>query len=150
MKLQIKLLETDSLNENNNYYLYEVETDSEHYYIARSDEDINKNAGYIDLTNGYSSCALMLKNLLTGRDLEIAKYLFLFLWDSGNGTNTCAEQDVYEYDGFTREEMENFVDKYGFGKLGLGVLDFYEEGGVEIFWDYFSCFDMNWFNPWGD
>lgn len=144
-KLQIRLIETDSLDEGNNYYLYEVETDTEHYYIARSDEDIkNTDSDTLDYSNKYT---MKSKSDFTDRELEIAKYLFNFLWDSSNGTNTEVEKDIYEEDGFEEEEIMNFVDKFN-KEQPNDVLDAYEDGGVEIYWDYFSCFDMNSFSPW--
>jgi hypothetical protein len=87
----------------------------------------------------------------TDRQWEIAKYLFFFLWNSDNGANTCADPDIYEEDGFTREEMEEFV-KWFNEKQPNEVLDFYYEDneGVEIFWAYFSCFDLTKCNPFED
>ena len=146
MKLQIKLLETDSLDEKNNYYLYEVESDQFHYYVARSDEDFDEmDVDTKDYSNKY---AMLDRKDFTDREWEIAKYLFLFLWDSSNGTNTEVERDIYEEDGFSRREMEKFIHKFAFDEAG--VLDEYSDGGVEIYWSYFSCFNMLTCNPWED
>ena len=146
MKLQIRLIETDSLEENNNCYLYEVEGDNFRYYVAIDDEEFN--AMDTD-TKDYSNKFYMRKREeFTDREWEIAKYLFLFLWDSSNGTNTCVEKEFYEDDEFTQEEMADFISKFQFDDAG--VLDMYEDGGVEIYWSYFSCFDMISCNPWED
>lgn len=144
--MKTTLIETDDLDSENKYYLYEVENEDKSYYISTSDEEIKKNNGKIDFNNHYN---MLKREDFTDRQWEIAKYLFTFLWDSSNGTNTCAEPDIYEEDGFTREEMEEFVEWFN-GKQPNEVLDFYYEDndGVEIFWAYFSCFDMSSCNPW--
>ena len=144
--MKTTLIETDDLDSENSYYLYEVENEDKSYYISTSDEEIKKNNGEIDFNNHYN---MLKREDFTDRQWEIAKYLFTFLWDSSNGTNTCAEPDIYEEDGFTREEMEEFVEWFN-EKQPNEVLDFYYEDndGVEIFWAYFSCFDMNSCNPW--
>lgn len=141
--LKIRLIEEDSLDEQNHYYLYEVETDTEHYYVTSSDEDIKKNKGMTDLINGYNQ---MCKDDFTEREWEIAQYLFSFLWDSSNGTNTEVESDIYEEDGFNQDEVINFVEKFN-KEQPREVLDVYEDGGVEIYWDYFSCFDLTKSHP---
>ena len=143
--LNIKLIETDSLNEKNNYYLYEVETDNEHYYVSTSDEEIKDHNSEISLINNYT---MLGREDFTDREWEIAKYLFSFLWDSSNGTNTCVDKDYYEEDEFTQDEMEKFVDKVN--KLGNDGLEIYEDGGVEIYWAFFSMFDLKKCNPFED
>lgn len=146
-KLKITLIDTDDMNEDNHYYLYEIKSDHAHYYICTSDEELNENAipGEVDYSNEYR---MHKREDFTDREWEIAKYLFNFLWDSSNGTNTCVEEEIYQEDGFNREEIFNFIDKFNFERLG--VLDTYEEGGVEIYWAYFSCFDLNSCNFWED
>lgn len=140
-KNYIRLVEVDALDKDNPYYLYEVITDNAHYYVTRSEEDFSYQlAGSRDYSNDY----LMYKREdFTNREWEIAKYLFFFLWDSSNGTNTSCSQDIYEGDGFTYEEMKAFFDKFEFENEGVLELDAYEEGAVEIYWDYFSCFDLS-------
>ena len=144
MKLKIELVSTDSLDEKNYYYLYEVISDCFHYYVARSQED-ELELGENDYSNEY---AMLDRADFTDKEWEIAKYLFHFLWDSDNGTNTCVDQDIYEEDGFTRKEMEKFMHKFVFDQAG--VLDLYSDGGVEIYWDYFSCFNLMTCNFWED
>ena len=146
--MKTTLIETDDLDSENNYYLYEVEDENKHYYFSTSDEEIIKNGGKINFANEYN---MLKREDFTDRQWEIAKYLFFFLWDSSNGTNTCADPDIYEEDGFTREEMEEFV-KWFNDKQPNEVLDFYYEDneGVEIFWAYFSCFDLTKCNPFED
>ena len=114
--------------------------------MSTSDEEIKNNGGKINFANEYR---MLKREGFNSRQWEIAKYLFMFLWDSSNGTNTCAESDIYEDDGFTKEEMEDFVSWFN-SKQESEVLDFYEDGGVEIYWAYFSCFDINSCNPWED
>lgn len=146
--MKTTLIETDDLDSENNYYLYEVEDENKHYYTSTSDEEIKNNGGKINFANEYN---MLKREDFTDRQWEIAKYLFFFLWDSCNGTNTCADPDIYEEDGFTREEMEEFV-KWFNDKQPNEVLDFYYEDneGVEIFWAYFSCFDLTCCNPHDD
>lgn len=145
--MKTTLIETDDLDSENKYYLYEVETETQHYYIATSDEEIEKNHGNISFVNEYR---MLKREKFTDRQWEIAKYLFMFLWDSSNGTNTCAESDIYEEDGFTKEEMEEFVERFN-AKQKNEVLGYYDDThGVEIYWDFFSCFDMNLCNPFED
>ena len=146
--MKTTLIETDDLDSENNYYLYEVEDENKHYYFSTSDEEIAKNGGKINFANHYN---MLKREDFTDRQWEIAKYLFFFLWDSSNGTNTCADPDIYEEDGFTREEMEEFV-KWFNEKQPNEVLDFYYEDneGVEIYWAYFSCFDLTNCNPLED
>lgn len=146
-KLKITLVDTDSLNEDNHYYLYEVESSHAHYYMSTSDEELNENPtrGEVDYSNEYE---MHNREDFTDREWEIAKYLFNFLWDSDNGTNTCVEPDIYEEDGFNKEEIFDFIDKYHFEELG--VLDTYEDGGVEIYWAYFSCFNLKTCDFWED
>lgn len=141
------LIATDDLDNDNIYYLYEVEGKNEHYYVSRSSKEFNEeDVDVEDLTNKYH---MLKREDFNDRQWEIAKYLFTFLWDSSNGTNTCADPDIYEDDGFTRKEMEEFVEWFN-EKQPNEVLDFYYEDneGVEIYWDFFSCFDMNSCNPW--
>lgn len=146
--MKTTLIETDDLDSENKYYLYEVETETQHYYIATSDEEIEKNHGNISFVNEYR---MLKREEFTDRQWEIAKNLFMFLWDSSNGTNTCVDSEIYEEDGFTKEEMEEFVEWFN-AKQKNEVLDYYYEDtyGVEIYWDFFSCFDMNSCNPWED
>lgn len=146
--MKTTLIETDDLDSENNYYLYEVEDENKHYYFSTSDEEIAKNGGKINFANHYN---MLKREDFTDRQWKIAKYLFFFLWDSSNGTNTCADPDIYEEDGFTREEMEEFV-KWFNDKQPNEVLDFYYEDneGVEIYWAYFSCFDLTKCNPFED
>lgn len=146
MKLQIRTVDTDSLDEKNNYYLYEVIGDTVHYLVARSDEELNEeDQDTRDYSNKYE---MYNREEFDDREWEIAKYLFMFLWDSDNGTNTEVERDIYEDDGFTQEELEQFISKFQFDNAG--VLDMYEDGGVEIYWDYFSMFNLMSCNPWED
>lgn len=147
--MKITLIETDDLDRDNIYYLYEVETENKHYYVSRSSEELDEeDIDTRDYTNHYN---MLKREDFTDRQWEIAKYLFMFLWDSSNGTNTCADPDIYEEDGFTREEMEEFVRWFN-EKQPNEVLDFYYEDneGVEIYWAYFSCFDLTKCNPFED
>lgn len=147
--MKITLIETDDLDRDNIYYLYEVESKNEHYYVSRSSKELDEeDVDTRDYTNHYN---MLKREDFTDRQWEIAKYLFFFLWDSSNGTNTCADPDIYEEDGFTREEMEEFVRWFN-EKQPNEVLDFYYEDneGVEIYWDYFSCFDLTKCNPFED
>lgn len=146
MKLQIRLIEVDDLNEENKYYLYCVEGDNFRYYVSRSDEELAEED--VDTWNYSNEFYMRKREEFTDREWEIAKYLFLFLWDSSNGTNTCVEPDIYEDDGFTKDEIEDFINKFQFDDAG--VLEMYEEGGVEIYWAYFSCFDMLSCDFWED
>jgi len=136
--LKITLVETDDLDEENPYYLFEVECAEYHYYLAK---DSNDQSDY-RTKNWKNKFPMLQKEDLTDRELEIAKYLFQFLWDSSNGTNTGCDQDIYEDDGFTAEEMKAFIQKFGFDKMGVLEFGLEEENSVEIFWDYFSCFDL--------
>lgn len=144
--LKIRLVDTDTLDSDNHYYLYEVTGDDFHYFVSRSDEENNQeDRDTVDYTN---DCKMYNRSDFTDREWEIAKYLFIFLWDSSNGVNTCVEQDIYEDDGFTREEIEDFYNKFNF--KDQGTLDMYSEGGVEIFWSYFSCFNLMNCDFWED
>ena len=146
MRLQIRLVEVDDLNEKNKYYLYEVIGDTVHYLVSRSDEELNEeDQDTRDYSNKYE---MYDREEFTDREWEIAKYLFMFLWDSSNGTNTCVEKDIYEEDGFTQKEFEQFIHKFQFDEAG--VLDEYSDGGIEIYWDYFSMFNLMSCNPWED
>ena len=146
MKLTITLIMVDDLDKDNRYYMYEIEGDNIHYIVTRSDEDLNNED---QDTKDYSNKYYMHKREdFTDREWEIAKYLFMFLWDSDNGTNTCVEKDIYEDDGFTKKEIENFMDNFQFDQEG--VLDMYSDGGFEIYADFLSCFDLTSCNPWED
>lgn len=141
MKLQVRLIEVD---DGVDAYLYEIEGDNIHYIISRSEDELNEqDQDTWDYSNKYE---MINREEFKNREWEIAKYLFTFLWYSENGTNTCVEQDIYEDDGFTREELEQFIHKFQFDEAG--VLEMYEDGGVEIYWDYFSMFNLTTCNPW--
>lgn len=147
--MKTTLIATDDLDRDNIYYLYEIESKNEHYYVSRSSKELDEeDVDTRDYTNHYN---MLKREDFTDRQWEIAKYLFFFLWNSDNGTNTCVEPDIYEEDGFTREEMEEFV-KWFNEKQPNEVLDFYydDNEGVEIFWAYFSCFDLTSCNPHDD
>jgi len=111
-------------------YLYEITTPHNRFY-AYSD---GAECGCEEFT--YNS-ELYVKDDFTEREWKIAKYLFNFLWNSENGTNTCAERDIYEDDGFTPDEMKSFVEKFG----GDG-LEFIDEN-VEIYWLFLCSFDLS-------
>lgn len=144
MRIRIRLIAVDGLDPNNSYYLYEVETDKEHCYVSVSDEELN-NTDY-DEELFVNDHKLYGREDFTDREWEIAKYLFKFLWDS-SGTNTGCAQEIYEEDGFTVEEMESFVDKFKQGGLTFDETDVNQ---VEIFWDYFSTFNLKRCNPFED
>ena len=145
MKIRIRLIETDNLDPNNAYYLYEVNTGTEHFYTSTSDEEMS----YLDQDEQLfvNDHKLYGRDDFTDREWEIAKYLFRFLWDSCNGTNTGCAQEIYEEDGFTVQEMEDFVDKFDQGGLSFDETDINQ---VEIYWDYFATFDLTKCNPFED
>lgn len=146
MKLIIKLIDIDDSDRMNKYYLYEVESDDFQYYVSRSDEELNNTD---EDTFNYTNEFLMFdRDDLTNREWEIAKYLFIFLWDSDNGTNTCVDKEIYEEDGFSEDEIAAFIEQYHLEEIG--VLELYEDGGVEIYWSYFSCFNLKTCNFWED
>ena len=132
MKLHIEYIANDE-----DCYLYEVTSDNFHYYVSLYQNDENFRLGEQDYSN---ELYMRKREEFTDREWEIANYLFWFLWNSENGTNTCVEKDIYEEDGFTQEEISNFINDFQFDKAG--VLEMYEDGGVEIYWAYFSCFDL--------
>lgn len=140
MKVKITLIEVDD-----DCYLYEVETDTAHFYTTSTDEDKKAlDRGEELYVNDHK---LYGREDFTDSEWEIAKYLFMFLWDSCNGTNTGCAQEIYEDDGFTPEEMENFVNKFDQGGLSFDETDVNQ---VEIFWDYFATFDLTRCNPFED
>lgn len=130
MKLTITYIANDE-----DCYLYEVDSDNFNYYVARYKEETD--LGEADYSNKYF---MHNRSDFTDREWEIADLLFNFLWTSENGTNTCMDKDWYEEDGFSKEEIAHFIYKYQFDDAG--VLEMYEDGGVEIYWDYFSCFNL--------
>lgn len=135
MKLTITFIATDDMDEKNPYHLYEVESDNFAYYVCVTKEEIG--LGYADYSNKYE---MYNRSDFTDREWEIAKYLFHFLWNSDNGTNTCVERDIYEEDGFDPAEIKQFINDFHFEDAG--VLEFYDDNGVEIYWDYFSFFNL--------
>ena len=144
MKLQIRVAGIDTIG--GDYYLYEVISDNMHYLVSRSQEELDEQDQ--DTWDYSTKYELIEREEFTDKEWEIAKYLFEFLWTSDNGTNTMTDQEQYEEEGITREEMEQFIDKFKFDEMG--VLDMYEDGGVEIYWDYLCCFDLMTCNPWED
>lgn len=145
MKLRIQFIDQDY----DGYYLYKVESDDFIYYVSRSEEELKDQEQLEMDTKDYSNKYTMYdRQDFTDREWEIAKYLFNFLWESDNGTNTCADKDIYEDDGFTQNEIEKFIFKFQFDEAG--VLDMYSDGGVEIYWDYFSCFNLKTCNFFED
>lgn len=145
MKLTITFIATDDMDEKNPYYLYKVESDEFAYYVCITKEETDLGYGYTDYSNKYE---MYNRSDFTDREWETAKYLFHFLWDSDNGTNTCVEKDIYEEDGFEESDFIALLEKFHFADKG--VLDLYEDGGVEIYWDYFSCFNLKTCNFFED
>lgn len=138
-KVKITCIATDELDEDFTYYLYEVETDNLQYYVTRCNKDFdneNDERDYSNVQHMYD------RNDFNDREWEIAKYLFKFLWDSSNGINTACDQDVYEDDGFSHQEMVDFIEKFDFETKGALEIDTYDEGAIEIYWEFFSCFNL--------
>lgn len=135
-----ELIATDDMDESCIYYLYEIKTFDNHYYLTKTKEQLEEdgNDHYINYSNPYT---MYERKDFTDREWEIAKYLFDFLWNSDNGTNTCCEADIYTDDGFSFDEIKQFVDKFKLEEIG--VVELYDDNGIEIYWDYFSCFDLN-------
>lgn len=136
--LKITLVGEDNLDENYPYYLYEVENAEYHYYLSKTKDEPRT----YQSKNWRNKYQMYERKDFSQREFAIAKYLFQFLWNSSNGTNTGCDQDIYEDDGFTAEEIETFITKFNFEKLGVLEFGTGDENSVEIYWDYFSCFDL--------
>lgn len=132
--ITIELIDTDDLDKDNFYYLYEVNTGLDHFYYATSDEEL-KDKGI----EQFEPKNLIQRADMTEKEWNIAKVLFDFLWTSSNGTNTCMDYEQLEEEEITKEDVETFIEKF---KLN-DALETYEEDGVEIYWEFLCSFDLN-------
>lgn len=135
-KTEIILIDTDTLDSDNTYYLYEIITNHSHYYYCTSDEELS---GQDQDKHDYSTeRELIERSDMTDKEFAIAKTLFHFLWNSNNGTNTCMDYEQLEEEHISRQEVEEFVDKFQLND----ALELYEEDGVEIYWQFLCSFDL--------
>lgn len=132
--IKVDLIETDTLDSDNSYYLYEVTTTHSHYYYCTSDNE--KVEDKFDFSN---QTELIERQDMTDKDWHIAKALFQFLWESSNGTNTCMDFDQLNDEGISKDDVEEFWDKFSVLK---DCLDMYEDDGVEIYWQFLCSFDL--------
>ena len=127
--------------------LFLIDNGNIEYCMFCEEEQWNK-----QIPLNFSNFNLIQKEDLSDREYEIAKYLFMFLWNSENGVSTGCEQDIYEDDGFTRKEMVNFVEKIN-NLVGEEVLEITEDTSntiIEIMWSYLCSFELKSMNFWGE
>lgn len=133
--LKTSLVATDTLDSDNTYYLYEIETETSHYYYSTSDYELNEsNTKPFE----FVSNKLIERKDMSDNEWNIAKVLFWFLWNSENGTNTCMDYEQLEEENITKEDIEKFIEKFDLDDC----LDIYEEDGVEIYWEFLCRFDL--------
>lgn len=132
--ITIELIDTDDLDKDNIYYLYEVNTGLDHFYYATSGEEIGDRG-----IDQFYPKTLLQRADMNDREWLLAKVLFNFLWTSSNGTNTCMDYEQLEDEHFSKNDIETFIEKFKLDK----ALETYEEDGVEIYWEFLCSFDLN-------
>jgi len=141
--LKITLIEVDNLDEENHYYLYEVEGSNQHYYYCTSDEERLANDSVKDYSNAHD---LIERSDMNDKEWHIANVLFEFLWTSSNGTNTCMDYEQLAEEDITQDDIIAFINKFNL----QDDLDYYEEDGVEIYWGFLCSFDLTTCDFFGD
>ena len=135
---QIDKVAVDKIDDDITYTLYLVETNDASYYYVESTDVMDSLPTYRPKETLYRT------NDFTARELEIAKYIFTFLYDSDNGCSTGIDSDVYEDDGFTKKEMKKFINKFKWKDSGLEM----DDDTVNVYWDYLCWFDVRDIDMW--
>lgn len=144
---EIELLEEDTFDPNCTYALLRVEEEDKEYCLSA----IQRSQAMSDIRD-YSD-HLINKEDMSELEYTIARQLFLFLWNSENGTNTNMSYDQLLDGSITIDKIENFIKKFNLGD-SLEMDEFDEENlednGIEIYWDYLCRFNFKTCNFWED
>lgn len=87
---------------------------------------------------------ILTKSDLTSKSFNLVKYCYKFWLDSVNGLNSYIEKDVYEDDGYTKEDFENMFSELNQYKTHIPSVEeiTFEDDTINVYPKFFESFNL--------
>lgn len=87
---------------------------------------------------------ILTKSDLTSKSFELVKYCYNFWVSSDNGLNSFIEKDIYEDDGYNKEDFENMFSELNQYKTHIPSVEeiTFEEDAINIYPKFFESFNL--------